>query len=733
MSTPTARHRAPRRPSRLPDGPDEQSAAPPEGRAAAADSPALAGSPVLADSPLLAGTPVLAGSPVLADSPAYAESTASADDTARAGDPAFTGGPALTDGPVFADSPAFADGPAPAHEDAPGDTDRPGPTPARDAPATAPAARRDTVRRFRPYSSGLGGSRTLGLLLPALAPLPLAAGLWAFARLVDDVLVPGSWSRLAPLTGAVVAGLLLGLALDAAGTRLTARAHARFARTLDAVLVAHLQRLPLRRRDSRRADRTRQDVPAVCDLVVTRRARAVRTVTRLLVLAALALVLSLPLGAVTVAATVLVAVAARIVARRAGPRTGLPEAIGTLTLVGTGSVLLTSGAVTLGVLLTEVTALILLLVGTRPEYGPVDLPAAHRVLTLLDEPPAVAERAEVVRIGRARGELRIDGVTFTPPEAGSPALAEVSLTLPPGATVAVVGSRGSGRTTLASLPLRLADPGLGRVLLDGHDLRDLALEDLHRNVVAVRMGGDPAGTVREAIVRADPGATGFEIEEAAREAGVHDIVSALPQGYDTPVAVLADEVLRRGIVLAEAFLRDAPVVVLDEPTAGLDPAGTELLRAPLQRLLAGRTALLVSEDEALLAGADRIVHLDGGRITATWPTRPAGADRFGSTARVGSADRSESPVAPDQAETTELPQVEPDSWTVQMQRPLTGPTEEPALSRYALPVRHDPVAAAPTVVFGAVAIGTPGAPTDQPQARIDTMDVRGAGPAGTAQ
>jgi ABC-type multidrug transport system fused ATPase/permease subunit len=212
-------------------------------------------------------------------------------------------------------------------------------------------------------------------------------------------------------------------------------------------------------------------------------------------------------------------------------------------------------------------------------------------------------------------------VSFSHPGLARPTLDAVSLTLEPGETVALVGPSGSGKTTLASLLLRLADPDSGRVSCGGVDLREADTRAWRRHVAWVPQRPTIlAASVADNVRFADPAAGDDRVREALAAAGALDLVEGLPDGLATPVGeggrrLSAGQGQR--LALARAFLRDAPLVVLDEPTAHLDAASAALLDEALARLLRGRTALLVVHRPGLARRADRVVELRDGRIAGT--------------------------------------------------------------------------------------------------------------------
>jgi ABC-type multidrug transport system fused ATPase/permease subunit len=184
--------------------------------------------------------------------------------------------------------------------------------------------------------------------------------------------------------------------------------------------------------------------------------------------------------------------------------------------------------------------------------------------------------------------------------------------------VALVGPSGSGKTTIAKLLLRFYDPELGTVALDGHDLRDVELASLRRNVaILLQETLVLHGTVRDNIAFARPHATDAEIRAAAEAAGATRFIEALPQGYDTDLGERGRRLSggqRQRVAIARALLADAPVLVLDEPSTGLDAEARTALMEPLGRLMRDRTTLVISHDLLTVRDADEILVLEAGRV-----------------------------------------------------------------------------------------------------------------------
>jgi ATP-binding cassette, subfamily B, bacterial len=244
---------------------------------------------------------------------------------------------------------------------------------------------------------------------------------------------------------------------------------------------------------------------------------------------------------------------------------------------------------------------------------------AERIIELLDQKPAVRDPVLPRPLERAGGIVVFDDVTFRYPEAGKEALQGVSFAALPGQTMALVGASGAGKSTVGKLLLRFYDPDAGAITLDGADLRELRQDALRRNIAVVMQETLVLdGTVRDNILWGKPDASEEELVAAARAADAHEFIQELPQGYDTRVGQrgrLLSGGQRQRIAIARAMIRDAPILLLDEPGDGLDAASSERVLGPLRRLMAGRTTIMVSHNLLTVRDADQILVLDHGRIS----------------------------------------------------------------------------------------------------------------------
>jgi len=255
------------------------------------------------------------------------------------------------------------------------------------------------------------------------------------------------------------------------------------------------------------------------------------------------------------------------------------------------------------------------------------LASADRTLRLLEEPEDVPQAAAPRRLARARGAFELRELSFGY-EHGPAVLQNVSLSIPPGSRVGIAGKTGAGKTTLISLLMRFFDPRAGAILLDGVDLREYALADLRNQFALVLQ--EPilfSTTIAENIAYGQPGATHEAIVAAARAAYAHDFIEALPDGYETKVGERGMTLSggeRQRVALARAFLKDAPVLILDEPTSSVDVKSEQAILQALDALMRGRTTFIIAHRLDTLASCDVRLGVGGGRV-ATDDTRSSNA------------------------------------------------------------------------------------------------------------
>jgi ABC-type multidrug transport system fused ATPase/permease subunit len=250
------------------------------------------------------------------------------------------------------------------------------------------------------------------------------------------------------------------------------------------------------------------------------------------------------------------------------------------------------------------------------------LASVERIVDLLDLVPAVEDHPDAAQAPAFTGCLAFEGVTFAyhaePGDDARAVLHDVTFEVRPGEVVALVGRSGAGKSTIAQLVPRLYDPDDGAVLVDGGDLRGYTLESLRSQVSLVLQDTVLlSGTLAENIGYGIEDATRDQIEEAARSANAHDFIESLPAGYDTELGERGSTLSggqRQRIAIARAFIRRAPILVLDEPTTGLDAGSARLVVGALRTLMRGTTTIIISHDPSLVRCADRILVIDGGRI-----------------------------------------------------------------------------------------------------------------------
>jgi ATP-binding cassette subfamily B protein len=303
---------------------------------------------------------------------------------------------------------------------------------------------------------------------------------------------------------------------------------------------------------------------------------------------------------------------------------GLTTALGSATVLYVGAQHVRSGVLTLGDLLLVMGYLTQLYdplktISRRIASLQSHLASAERALALLDESPDVVEREGARPLARARGAVSIRDVSFA--YGGGPlVLRGISVEIPPGARVGIVGKTGAGKTTFLRLLLRFYDPVSGQILLDGVDLRDHRVADLRNQFSLVLQ--EPilfSTSVRENIAYARPSASEGEIVRAAQAANAHEFISALPQGYETRVGERGMRLSggeRQRIALARAFLKDAPLLLLDEPTSSVDVHTEALIVEAMEHLMQGRTTFMIAHRLSTLEGCDVLLRIEDGRLEA---------------------------------------------------------------------------------------------------------------------
>jgi ABC-type multidrug transport system fused ATPase/permease subunit len=243
--------------------------------------------------------------------------------------------------------------------------------------------------------------------------------------------------------------------------------------------------------------------------------------------------------------------------------------------------------------------------------------ALDKIFELLDEEPDIADKPDAIDLPRVRGEIEFEDVNFSY-GGEQPALSELSLVVPPGQTVALVGATGAGKSTLAKLVARFYDPDDGRVLVDGHDLRDVTERSLRSQLGIVPQEGFLfSGTIRDNIAFGRPDAGDDEVQTAARAVGAHEFIERLPDGYDSEVGERGGHLSagqRQLVAFARAAAADPRILILDEATSNVDVRTEAQIERGLRRLLAGRTAIVIAHRLSTIRGAGRIVVLDHGRI-----------------------------------------------------------------------------------------------------------------------
>jgi len=304
----------------------------------------------------------------------------------------------------------------------------------------------------------------------------------------------------------------------------------------------------------------------------------------------------------------------------------LMEVLGALAIMGAlwyGGYQVISGALTPGEFFSFTAAVVLL-------YGPVrqlsrmvntvqqSIASVERVFEILDTPPAIVDAPGAHTLPTFTGSIEFEGAGFRYPEAEDWALRDITLTVRKGELVAFVGMSGAGKTTLMELLPRFHDVTTGRITLDGHDLREVTVDSLRALIGIVTQDTFLFhDSVEYNIAYGKAGATPAEVERAARQAQAHDFVAALPEGYATSVGERGVKISggqAQRLAIARAFLKDPPILILDEATSDLDAESEFLVQQALSELMKGRTVLVIAHRLATVKHADRVVVVHAGRI-----------------------------------------------------------------------------------------------------------------------
>jgi ATP-binding cassette subfamily B protein len=556
--------------------------------------------------------------------------------------------------------------------------------------AAAPAVPvREVFRRFWPYARPYRRWLPVILVLAALGPAIVAATIWMYKVLVDEVLVPRDFGL---LVWVVLAYLGLSLAegfVAFCDEYLSEWVGGRFIVSLRTTLFEHLQSLSMSFFDRRSLgdmiSRLSDDVEEIEELMLSALTSALAYVFQLVFFVGALFYLEWRMALVSLIVAPLFWLAARHFSRkikrasreerrRSGsisavaeeslsnaalvqaynrqeeeverfhrenegsfaaemaatrlsalfsPLVNLIELAGVVVVIAAGAYELSQGRLTIGGLLVFMVYLGGLY---RPIRGLSSLlnsfysasAGAERIIEFLDEKPSVEDKPCARPLHGARGMVEFDSVRFGYPAAEKPTLEDLSFGVGPGEVLALVGPSGSGKSTVTKLLLRFYDPDAGSIRLDGHDIRDLTLRSLRENVaVLLQETLVFDGTIRENIAYGRPEATEEEILHAAKAADAHGFIEVLPEGYDTVIGQkgrLLSGGQRQRLAIARAMIRDAPILVLDEPTTGLDARSSENVMVPLRRLMEGRATIVISHNLLAVRDATRMVVLEDGRI-----------------------------------------------------------------------------------------------------------------------
>ena len=243
--------------------------------------------------------------------------------------------------------------------------------------------------------------------------------------------------------------------------------------------------------------------------------------------------------------------------------------------------------------------------------------ALDRIFEIMDEKPEIVDRPAAIELAKVGGEVAFEGVSFAYNH-GCPILKNVTFSVRAGQRVALVGPSGSGKTTIANLIPRFYDVSDGRVLIDGHDVRDIKIKSLRRHIAMVLQ--DPvlfSGTIRENILYGNPSAAESDVIRAAKAANAYDFICSLPEGFETQVGergALLSGGQKQRITIARAFLKDPAILILDEATSSLDSQAEYLIQDAMARLVKGRTTFIIAHRLSTIIHADQIFVLSAGSV-----------------------------------------------------------------------------------------------------------------------
>jgi ATP-binding cassette subfamily B protein len=315
---------------------------------------------------------------------------------------------------------------------------------------------------------------------------------------------------------------------------------------------------------------------------------------------------------------------ASMIARRFGTLMTVLQTTGPGLLILAGGWLVINQGTSVGTVFVFATVLTARFAGSVGSLGETQvnligsLALFRRLFTVLDHPADVTDRPDARVLSQTTGAIELDDVTFAYPGQARPALSAFSASIQAGQLVALVGPSGAGKTTLTTLIPRFYDPGEGRVLIDGHDARELTLESLREHIGVVFQDTFLFhASIRDNLLYARPDAAEEDMVAAAKAAYMHDFIASLPDGYDTIVGERGHRLSggeKQRIAIARVILKNPRILLLDEATSSLDSVSEQLIQAALAPLFVGRTSVVIAHRLSTILAADVILVLDGGRL-----------------------------------------------------------------------------------------------------------------------